>query len=47
MGWTKVAVTLLCPFGDDDEDFQVNYLVDRNLQVQTVLNLSLHTAINI
>ena len=41
MGWTKVAVTLLCPFGDDDEDFQVNYLVDRNLQVQTVLNVSL------
>ena len=33
MGWTKVAETLLNPFGDNDEDFQVNYLIDRNLQV--------------
>ena len=33
LGWTKSAETLLNPFGDDDEDFQVNYLIDRNLQV--------------
>ena len=31
MGWIKVAETLLNPFGDDDEDFQINYLIDRNL----------------
>ena len=33
-GWIKVAETLLNPFGNDDEDFQINYLIDRNLQVQ-------------
>ena len=33
VGWIKVAGTLLNPFGDDDEDFQINYLIDRNLQV--------------
>ena len=33
-GWIKVAETLLNPFGDDDTDFQVNYLIDRNLQVK-------------
>ena len=34
LGWIKVAETLLNPWGDDDEDFQINYLIDRNFQVR-------------
>jgi hypothetical protein len=34
VGWIKVAATLLNPFGEDDEDFKINYLIDRNLQVK-------------
>ena len=33
MGWIKVADSLLNPFGDDDEDFDVNYIINRNLKV--------------
>lgn len=36
LGWLKVAESLFNPFGTDDEDFDVNSLVDRNLRVCTV-----------
>ena len=29
----KVAETLLNPFGEDDDNFNTYYLIDRNLQV--------------
>ena len=31
--WLKFAEALLNPYGDDDQDFDVNFLIDRNLQV--------------
>ena len=30
-GWLNVAETLINPFGEDDEDFDVNYLINRSL----------------
>ena len=32
VGWLKVAKALLNPYGEDDEDFDCNWMVNRHLQ---------------
>ena len=42
VGWLKVGETLISPLAEDDDDFEVNWIIDRNFKVGIFsLNLAL------
>ncbi len=40
LGWTRVAEAFMQPFGDDD--FKINFIIDKNLKVNIYLSHQLY-----
>ena len=37
MGWMSVGQALRCPFGEDPDDFDMNFILDRNIHVSNMI----------